>query len=183
MMKNLFNKSKLKKQQPEPEQAEATHSSIEKDFLLQVLELPVFGNTITENFNEFIEKFESLTTTTNNENKTQLLLFRLHGDAAQKIKPYLSTTPTYHDLVMILKQECPAKYKLEMDIKDHATTIRKEVNKEYPNSSGYNEKSRERLMINKVIERLPESLKENLQLQIQKFTTLQQLMDYVTTLQ
>jgi hypothetical protein len=182
-MKNIFNKNKLKKQQPEQKQAEATNSSIQKDLLLQLLQLPVFGNTVNENFNEFIEKFESLTTTTNNELKTQLLLCRLHGDAALKIKPHLSTTSTYHDLVLILQQKCSAKYKLEMNLKEHATTIRKEINKEYPNSSGYNEKSRERLMINKYIEGLPPSLKEILQLQIQNITTLQQLMDYVTTLQ
>uniref|UniRef100_A0AC34GFT2 Uncharacterized protein n=1 Tax=Panagrolaimus sp. ES5 TaxID=591445 RepID=A0AC34GFT2_9BILA len=138
-MKNIFNKSKNKKQQPNS--TEPNIPTTQKELLIHALELPVFGNTLNENFTEFLDNFESITKTMNNEKK----------------------------------KHCNEKHKLDMDLNAYTTNIRKSINQQHPNSSGNNEKSRERLMINKFLEGLPYDLMAQLQPCIQNFQTLQQL--------
>ena len=178
-MKNIFNKSKSKNHQQEQTPAVTTTTN---DLIIHALQLPVFGNTFYENFNEFFENFESMTSTLNNEIKAQLLLFRLHGNAAQIVKPYLQQTLPYSDLVIILQKHCNGQLKLEMDLTTFTANIRQNINKQYPNSSGNNEKSREKLMIKEFLTGMPSDLKQQLQPNINHFQTLQQLLDYVTSM-
>jgi hypothetical protein len=183
MMKNIFNKSKIKQQQQQ-RQSEVNIPTTQKNLIPHVLDLPVFGNNGNENVAEFIRIFENLTPTMENDIKAQLLLLRLYGNAAQIIKPHLSATLTYSDMVMVLHQQCNKNIEMEeINFTEYATTIRKAINKSHPNSSGNNEKSREKLMISKFIAGMPLKLKGKLQQEIHTFLTLQQLVDFITTTQ
>jgi hypothetical protein len=87
MMKNIFNKSKIKQQQQQ-RQSEVNIPTTQKNLIPHVLDLPVFGNNGNENVAEFIRIFENLTPTMEKDIKAQLLLLRLYGNAAQIIKPH-----------------------------------------------------------------------------------------------
>jgi hypothetical protein len=166
--------------------------------ILFLMQLPTFGAQSNESFENFKKKFEAKIDHLPNEKKINTLLLRLHGVALDTINNIIKTKGnqmSYQDLINVMETTFPDpntvclntlnnRQQLESEtLTAYANDIKKKVNHLYHNSTGTKKTERDKIMIDRFINGVNQSIKAELQTNANQFKTLKEAVMKANELQ
>uniref|UniRef100_A0AC34G5X0 Retrotransposon gag domain-containing protein n=1 Tax=Panagrolaimus sp. ES5 TaxID=591445 RepID=A0AC34G5X0_9BILA len=163
--------------------------------------LPIFGGKQNESVMTFIDQMVINTLNLHEHEKLELLKYRLYGKAAEKVHKYASTQQlSWKSVITFLENEFPEPNSIfeeqqcyncgeqqqqqqQQNLQKYANDIKKKINKEFCNRNGFTKAKRNQLMIERFIHGLRKPIKQQLQQELETFTSLEMILNRAMEMQ